>query len=80
MAERAEGRGESSEGRDGARLTATDKKLKELADELLRVDSKCDGMVRVEPDHFGSTHWKCVDRREQIENQIVYWRNRAVPA
>lgn len=59
-----------------------DKKLAELSAELLRADKKCDGIVRFNPDHFGMTHWQCVERREQIEGEIVYWRTQAdaVPA
>lgn len=53
------------------------KKLAELTAELLRADKKCDGIVRFNPDHFGATHWQCVERREQLEGEIVYWRTQA---
>jgi hypothetical protein len=54
-----------------------DKRLAALSAELLRADAKCDGIVRFNPDHFDMTHYQCVERRDQIESEIVYWRNQA---
>lgn len=53
------------------------KQLKDLTSELGRADAKCDGILRFNPDHMETTHYQCVNRRADLEGEIVYWRRQA---
>lgn len=54
-----------------------DRRLTAFTSLLKRIDDKCDGLVKWNPEHMRTTHYQCVRERENCEGQIVYWRNQA---
>ena len=58
-------------------MTDATKTLRDLTGQLRRIDAKCAGIQRFNPDHLTTTHYQCERQREDIEREIVYWRNQA---
>lgn len=51
-----------------------DRRLKSFTDLLGRIDAKCDGLQRFNPEHLATTHYQCVRERAACEEQIAHWR------